>query len=614
CKSCGIKLQTKDPKKPGYYILDSGSSNGGKVHIKKEDEVFNKYVNNLSPDDQKLLINDFSKVHQVGTDHLKALTDPKSVSLELKNASEKRKFKLDEDTNAIECTRCRDATYRSNFRDLSQTEYPVETIDTVLGPIPLDGKIVYVMSAQDFPMTLDPKVFQFRSPANIKFLINKSDLLFKNNELNLKYGLTFVQDYLHFKYGVPKENVMIVSGLINWNIKKVIDFIVDGSYLVGNVNSGKSTIIKSILYYLSTQKKKNRSLMSQKERTRLEKEQDKLMNIRDTETVKSRSKLRKEMREFEAFFRSKVGPGVSYIPGFTRGFIQIDLEGVNKTIYDVPGFVKTFPGKEKESHGLFRSISSTKLIKQLTKGAKVFEKGLYNSKYHTIKNGQCLTMGGVFFLNFPEQSMFQIRNCINYDYKVFNNFSKAVHVSSHLVDYPGMEKQFLVNHDRQSIQNMNRFIVPPFYGSIDLVIQGVGHINIVPTGTKASNQPLVLYLIPGVEAIIRQPITKYIAKTFTGRDANGNPLRKENYLQKSTFALQRYSAKEPFYSRLIASDPRELNHLLENAELDAEVKEQIISRDYESIAKWKSLLGGRRSEFGESTEIGPNNKYDYWVE
>ncbi|EAZ63239.2 hypothetical protein PICST_28031 [Scheffersomyces stipitis CBS 6054] len=636
CKSCGVRLQSSDPKGPGYYILEE--SKPAKRFVKSEDQVFAKYVNDLSLEDKKLLINedskkvsdsesrsesqDLSNEADIDSSLVNSLGNKDYYASEIKKVSQKDKFKLEEKYNdSVECVRCRDATYRSNFKNFSQQEYPLELLDNIMSRIPPHEQIVYIVNAQDFPMSINPKIFQYRSSNELKFIVNKADLLFKSINLSKNYGQTFFSDYLFHKYRVPKENVMVVSGTNYWDFDKVLDFVDDNSYLIGNVNCGKSTIIKGMLYTIDKSNKRKK-FMSSRERTKMEKEQDMLINRASRMKAMTAGEKKKEKKRYEMLFRSKVGPGVSHIPGFTRGFIQIDLEDMDKTIYDVPGFVNS-ENQLIHHHDIYNKISSPKILKQIHKGVKVYDKGTYTSKYITAKGGQSLTIGGLFFLNFPQKSMYQLRNCINHDFHLFSNFSRAVYISSNLSKYPGMGSKFFIEHDDSSLKELRRFIIPPFHGSIDLVIQNLGHINIKPTGRKETNQPLILYLPPGVEAIIRLPITNYIAKTFTGRDAKGNPLRKENILTKGVLALQRYTAKYPFYSTLISANKgaevsSELALILKSEATcepvtDAE-QERLVKQDFARIGEWATIARGVECNYNERTVVDERNKFDYWME
>ena len=578
CSSCGVKLQNEDKLKPGYY-LDKSLSQSKKPFRRYEDTVFEKYLENLSVEDQKLLTNENEELVET----INKFPKPQSLS---------ERLQLPE---TVECVRCREAKFRSNFPRLTE-EFPIESVEKVMTNIPPNSNLVYIINGQDFPMSIDTQIFKYTSSQSVKFVITKSDLLFKTNALSFKYGLTFVQDYLHSKFKVPRENVFITSGKTDWNSKDLLKFIDNNSYIIGHANSGKSSIIKSLLFQIKRQELSKPKKLSKRELIKLQKQQDRMINDESVK-VENVRKSRKDKRA-EELLKQRLGPGVSYVPGFTRGFIEIVLgdqyDPNSKVIYDVPGFSNL-----NANNGICDLIATNKL-KLLTKGVKVFDHGFYYSNYNTIKGNQCLTFGGINYLIPPADSIYQIRNCINAQYEIFKSFDTATEISTKLDQYPSIIGNFLTQHSKETIKELRRFIIPPHYGPIDLVFQNIGHINLIPTGSKQNNQPMILYLPKGVEAIIRQPITNYIAKSFTGRDANRNPLRKENYVSKSTFALRRYNNKEPFFSRLIPSEK------YDNETIQTEM-------DYQAISRWISIAKGQKMDYNDETVI-EQNRFEYWVE
>lgn len=545
CRSCGIKLQSIESNEPGFFIDPKP-----KIKLlKNEDQVFNKYLSKLSDEDKKLLLNDLGE----STVSKAKILDEEEV-----------------DVTNLECIRCRDAKFKSKYK---MNEFPVKSFDSIISSIPPNGKIIYIVNAQDFPFSINPSIFNYRKPSEVKFIVNKVDLLFRNVSLSNKYGLRFMQDYLFRKYKASPENVIVSSGLSNWNMNQILNFIEDDSYLIGNVNSGKSTIINSLLYYYEKNKPK---YISSRERTKLEKQEDRLIN----HLSKSRAKVLK--REEEKFKRTK-GSGVSFMPGFTRENIQYEI-GL-KTVYDVPGFT-THSG-----HGIYNMVDP-KIMKSINKGSKVFKNGSFDSKYQTVKGGQCLSVGGLLYLQVPQDSMFQVRNCINFEFKVFSSFEKATNILNNLEQNESLARYFIV--EKTTLQDLQKYVIPPFYGSIDLVIRNLGHINLTPTGKMNTNEPVVLYLPAGVEALVRQPITKYISKTLAGRDSAGNPLKKENWVSKSVTHLKRYNGENPFYSKLIP------------------VKEQ--EDHYKAISKYLTKIRSEDIKFDKDTTVSENSKYKYWLE
>lgn len=577
CNSCGIRLQDTDRTKPGFYVQSNH-----KPFQKPEDLVFDKHVKELSIEDQKLLTNDNEDLIDMIHKPIKHKSQSQIIEKELNLPT------------TIDCIRCREVTFKSQFLKRID-EFPVEQIETIMSNIPSNANLVYIINGQDFPLSIDENIFKFKSPNKIKFIINKSDLLFKTNSLALKYGLTFIQDYLKSKYQVPPENVMITSGKTNWNIKQILEFVDNNSYIIGHTNSGKSTIIKSLLYYIH-KNQLNKKRLSSRDKLKLQKQQDDIINQKSI----GEYKMTRLKRKNEELIKNMVGPGASFMPGFTRGFIEIVLgdeyDSKAKVIYDVPGFSNDLGPK------ILNQLDPKKL-KNISKGSKVFDSGFYYSHYETIKGNQCLTFGGLMYIIPPSDSMYQIRSCINYDYDIYKNFEHVKHIATSLNEYPSLIDKFLVNYSPEEFDdNIKRFIVPPHYGSIDLVFQNLGHINLKPTGPKQNSLPMIIYLPRGLKAIIRQPITDYIAKSFSGKDGNRNRLRKENYLTKSTFELKRYNNKQPFYSQLIPS------------EKIFDDESQQMELDYKKITEFTSKFNQGDLKYDSQTILDEQNKFDYWIE
>lgn len=441
--------------------------------------------------------------------------------------------------NNLSCIRCRDANYQSSYQGFKNREdYPVESIDAILSQIPPNGNLVFIINAQDFPMSFNKEIFKYRNSNQIKFIITKNDLLFPTKQLLDRYGLIFYRDYLYRSYKIPLENIHVMSGLNDWNIKQLTNFLPNESYLIGHVNSGKSTIIQSLLFAKEMEKK-------QLKNSKLERKLQKLQDI-SINSYKSYRLMKKSTK----LIKSDIGPASSYMPGFTRGCIPYQLSN-RLTIYDVSGFVNnpTF------GHGIYDLIDP-KLIKNINKGVKVYNLGIYKSHYDTIRNDQVYTIGGLFLLKAPtDHTMIQIRNCINFNSTIFKDLAKTWDILSNLESNPSLTNKFLFEPSK--IPHYNKFIIPPFHGSIDLVFKNLGHINLKATGAKTLD-PLIIYLPSNMEAIVRQPITNFIMKTLSGRDVNGNPLRKENWVKKSIIELKRYTGSN-FTSKLIPTSNQKPN-------------------------------------------------------
>lgn len=563
CDSCGIKLQTDDSAKPGFYSQPDPNK---PAFVKNEDVTFDRYHTDLSEEDKKLLLNGATDVSP--TAHKRPKDDHKH--------------------DKLVCVRCRGALFRSNFPpERMKEEYPMQSVEDILSGIPPTGNIVYIVSAQDFPMSLNDAVFKFRPALEVKFVVTKNDLLFKKSTIMNKLGLTFFRDYLNVRHGVSPANVQVASGLVDWNTDKLADFFGNNSYLVGSVNSGKSTLIQSILYSAEKKREKSKHVDSKTKR-HLEKTQNSLINA-PTRALRRSQEVRLH-KEAVSRFKKTHGPGASFMPGFTRGHIQYELLGkYSATIFDTPGFVSS--NLTNYSYGIY-DLVHPKQLRHVLKGGKFHDKGDYTARYDTLKPNQALTIGGIVYVVVPDKTMFQYRNCINWEPHVFSGFERATSVASTLESNPAMQKTYLVDPKKTKVR---KYIVPSFYGAVDLVIRNLGHINLKPTGAKQtdSSEPLVVYLPEGVEAIIRQPIEKYITRTLSGRDSHGNPLRKEHWVSKSTTHLKRYSGNSPFFSRLIPVRPEEEN----------ESANEVMKR----------YVSGVKGSAVNDVDVREENKYANWI-
>lgn len=537
CRLCGVKLQTVDKTRPGYFV--AGVAKQPLAKTQKYDELELK----LSDADRALL----------GLGPL-AATSTKAHSHDL------------ELTTAPECTRCRDVQYRLQMVQ----PLPPLGFHEMMDYVDPTAPVVVVVSALDFPMGFDGGIFRHRSPTDVRVVVNKADLWFSTNQKASKYGATFVEDYFAHKHGIPRHNVAVVLAKLGWNVAKLASWLPQDAHVVGHVNLGKLTLVGQLqLQHLRHEGDVPLTLL---QRRQLEKLQDK--GIHTTKAL-----MKKRLHEKMALV---VGPGTLYMPGYTRGVIATDISAT-KTIYDVPGY------DVASGHGVFGLLNAQLLaegrhrFKHVSKGAKVFDKGDHWAHYESVtKRGQVLLFGGLFGVEFPG-GIFQVRNVTAIEPTKFRDYDKFEAVRAEPLAYDGMELKFF----GVGTENLTRYIIPPFYGPVDVVLRGLGHLSITPTGRKELNDAIAVYLPPHLDAVARQPITGYIAKLLTGRDKNGNVLRKEN-MKKSTLALRRYAAKTPLTAQLIPSPSR--------------------AHDADAIAKWSG------TPYDDTTVIDEHNRYDYWRE
>ncbi|EMG49045.1 GEP3 Genetic interactor of prohibitins 3 [Candida maltosa Xu316] len=540
CRSCGIQLQDTDSSKPGFFRLPSTEvkpPNPKQLLNKKYDEL----VKNLSQDDRSLLTsNNFnvSRERQQQQQQAKQMEEDvePSTQEEITTISPRQRFEN------MTCIRCRSVQYQSEF-NVSSNEFPVSELSEVISKIPSDAPLVYLISGPDFPLGLNPEIFRFRDPSNLYFIMSKTDRLFhKSAQSRYNHMRKFLVRYLKSRYNVPPENIFLASGKESWKMDLLYNFIPTGAYIIGNANSGKSTLVKSLMF----------------------KQKINTGDIRIPYQLKAKKKLMDS-------FNANVGPGTSHVPGYTREIIPIDLEGF-KQIHDVPGFTPNPKSKD------FYKLLDNKELSRLIKGVYTDKKGADDSRYHSIKGPQVLSLGGVGFIEFPANTLYQFKNVTSLDQYKFSSIEK---VESLVGNIPrALDKYFLVK-DAGKLADYNRFIIPPFYGSIDLVLEDIGYVVITPVGAKETNELIKVYLHPGIRSIIRQPIINCLR----------NPLVRKN--EDSKAKPQPFDVSTPFHSQLIPAD--------------TEVKGK--EDDYKRV---NEFIPGKK--YNDEYVIHEDNKYTFWKE
>ncbi|KAI5960951.1 GEP3 [Candida pseudojiufengensis] len=576
CRSCGIKLQDTDSSKPGFYIKSSKELPSKNKFVKHENQVYDSLLQNLDKEDQDLLItNNFNVSKNNSTSQIPLNEKGETVREVIAN-----NYKINDYEKGIDCIRCRNITFNSNF-EMNKENFLINDLSTVLSKLPSSAPLVYLFNSLDFPMGFNSDILKFREPEDIYLIMTKLDnLIHKPNNAIYNYTKEFLSDYFYKKYKIPSENIFLASCKENWKLKELYHFLPNGSYIIGNTNCGKSTLIKSLLLEESLESKKSN------------------LNIKLSNAL-----IKNPRDKYIKSFNQKVGPGVSYLPGFTRDIIPINI-GL-KTLYDVPGF-KNYDNQNM--HNLYDSIKNSKDINRLIKGSKTFKNGTHKSKYITYKGPQVLNFEGLGYLELPEGSMYQIKNITNIEINNFKDINKIKEITCKEIIPKELSNQFLIF---ENLNKYNKYLIPPFYGSIDLIFENFGYINIKPVGSKSTNKLMKLYLYPGLNSIIRQPIINYINKSFSGVDKNGNKLRKENLFTKSTFSLKKYNGKAPFSSQLIPDENNEYDEINSNLTPEEERASKKL-QEYTKLNRW--LKDENKPYYNDDYKINDENKYEFWKE
>ncbi|KAG0674658.1 Mitochondrial ribosome small subunit biogenesis protein [Pichia californica] len=495
CKSCGISgLQSKDDNSDRYYKIP-------KVSLQLQSKKNSQSVNSRR--------GEYALMEELGIDtedETSKLFDRGDILIEqrVKELSEAANYK-------VECLRCKNLRNHGLF-DINQSK-----VENILEKIPANATIVNVISFFDFPLSCNKELIKGRNPKDIYYVVTKADLFFRQEVQLNRTGLIYVQDFLQKYLDADRNKVFLVSTNKSWNNNDLLQKLPNGKvYLVGRANAGKSSLIRSLIAY-------NHGI-----------------DIQD--------KVVKNIEKKNMNYLEKVGldsPGTNHIPGFTREFQKFKITD-KLTIFDTPGI---FP----EDHGIYRYLSPDILRKKpkypgfVPEDLRRFTKT--SIKGPKIYNGKSLfSYAGYFYLQPPAGAIF--KRCIG-----IKSGEKKFEVR-----YPSMKRAAELNEERpkqlgnryavkpEAYVKLRRYVIPPFYGTFDIVIQDIGFISIQPTNSPTATNGLYQIWVPeGVRVIVRESIFNFIYKTHGLVDETGNKLKKEKIASRGVTRLRRLSDEDKLH-------------------------------------------------------------------
>lgn len=312
-------------------------------------------------------------------------------------------------------------------------------------------------------------------------VVNKIDLVhYSPRDLG---RFPFFKQYFNHHYAIDPSDVILTSSTKGWGLDDLVSTLSrvhqDISFL-GDTNAGKSTLISRLLYHSQ------------------------------------------EYKDSFSKFSVQNGPGISPWAGFTRD--ENHFPWRNNNLVDLPGL----------NTG---SQFDLKQFKSAYKPVPMYKKGLYNHRYSTLKNDQILSMAGLCYIKLPQSQnvIVQYKSVSNLPTMVFKN----EHSLTNFAPTPASQNNFLVP---PPATNFTRYFIPPFIGTIELIIKDFGYVQLKPTGAKTSNN-LFEVLVPNsisVPLMVRKPLVDFTYKVLSGRDKNGNVLNKQNHW-KSTKVVPHYN-------------------------------------------------------------------------
>lgn len=345
---------------------------------------------------------------------------------------------------------------------LHHSQYDTDKIQSlqlsqILEPIPVKSSIYHVFAASDFPLSL------LNLPArrgDIKFIMNKTDMLFAHGSTIDKYD-NYFKHIIKRLTGLKNSSVYMVSAHSNWGIKTLLGKLKDDvMYLVGYVNTGKTKLAQRI-ESAYTMKSDNKKLL-----------------------------------------------GSSHFPALTRDEIEHKLSS-RKSLIDTPGLIT--------DDNSFKHIKQEHL-KNLTQGKKLIITEMRKERYHSARDGQIISIaGGLILLRVPNGTIVQAKNATYGVLRNFQSIDKAIEVLQNQPD--ALEKSIFVKPE--SIKSeLQRYVIPPFKGTIDLLVKDLGFVQIKPTGRINENSELFEVFAPkgiilGARETIEHFLTGYIKQYDT---------------------------------------------------------------------------------------------------
>lgn len=452
CNACGVKLQNNDPKGVGFYL---------KPKVKEANKL-------KSLDDVRYLL--FSQDLQSVKE-----SEPSVGKIEeLKSVKSK----------PLVCKRCSDSL---NFNKYKKEDFARFSFDQVWKYVPRNGNIVHVVPLPEFPFHLSPGILKDDNFTST-LLLTKGDQLVKDKStLQRKVGL-FFKDFMRYHLGLVSNKIVAASAIKKWNTRAVFSNLKASNYLIGDANVGKSTMINGLL----------------KEFLGYKVGIDKAGNVTSQPSVKDKALSIKD-------FIKQQSAGVSHIPNMTRDLQPYKIS--DKVICDLPGFTTNLQETD------LSDIIQHEWLEKIRKTHQFKPEKLKKKTYISLKgtnNGACLTVGGIFFLIPPPGSINQVVKYIPGPEYLFSNISKAMEVfksCNESTDHP-LVKYCGIKPEVTSLGAFERHVIPPFQGSIEVVLKDIGYFLLRSTGRYTFTSPYEIWVPKGVQVCIREPLHLLIESGF----------------------------------------------------------------------------------------------------
>lgn len=451
CDDCGIALQTSDPSSPGYITWKKQPVRDTRVPAAEHQPPHPT----VSAEDLVLLENRVQ--FELGEAFLE-YANSNAVDLHpTDSGTEVRTHPVATHLTRMACMRCHNAHHQSRFE---QEQLP--TRDEVVKNIPALSPIVHVVSAIDFPAGLHCELARRGNP--VRYVVNKIDLLIPFTQKLLQRAQAYFTRVIQQMTGSRHVDVFLVSATKPHGIRKVLDRLPQGAHLVGDVNAGKSALVRALLH-VDTPKH--------------------LMGVRSKD----------------------VGPQPSHFAGFTRDSVRYQVLK-DRVCVDMPGLL----GANALSAHLYLVPGVMSKMKQARMAVAQWRNTQSKTLRVLVGGDKCFLLGGMLYVVVPLPLVAIITNNTWILHRKFKSVERARQVAG---EATGPNASWLVV-EPSTATKLQRYIIPPFRGVADVVVPGVGFVTLKPTSSPTTQQFFEVYAPEGVAVFARESIVLFMVSLASG--------------------------------------------------------------------------------------------------
>ncbi|QPG72739.1 hypothetical protein FOA43_000040 [Brettanomyces nanus] len=323
------------------------------------------------------------------------------------------------------------------------------TLDDVLGTIPRnsDSRIIYCLSARDFPLSLAKRFFRLAQLRglnfnNIYYVITMLDSISNNLDTDTfarykqYYTISlrkFVEELaLKMKFDICDDHMFVVSDKVQKPLLQLYESIPLHSctyYVIGETNSGKSKLSKRLM--------------------KLAMKEGKCVKRVDDENGDSKDEDVDSRQNANHFYT------VSPSPFRTRKNMTYYAPQFDFTLIDTPGYLQ-------KRNGIF-GILNERLRLNLYTQYQVDSAPL-GVEFKSPTTTEVFSIGEFFFIKPRGITGFKYRRFMYGKPAVYSRYSAAT--------------RKMARSDRLVTPKMRRYLIPPFKGKIDLIFDNMGYIEI----------------------------------------------------------------------------------------------------------------------------------------